>query len=262
MSEVRTDTTDQTDSRVGTPLLVATGLTKRFGALTAIDDLSFEVGTGELFGIAGPNGAGKSTLLNLCTGQLRPDSGSLVFAGRDVAGKTPYTLCHAGIARTFQIPMIFESMNVRENIAIGAMFGGPELVQKKANRRDLIDTALEATGMADRADQRAGTLALLARKRTMLAAALATQPRLIFMDEPLGGLTVEEVDELIAVIRSLHDQFGITFVLVEHKIRALKELSDRIMIIHYGSRICLDVPEAVVKDEQVIDVYLGNESFA
>lgn len=262
MTEVRSGTADQAGSSVSTPLLVASGLNKKFGALTAIDNLSFEVGAGELFGIAGPNGAGKSTLLNLCTGQLAPDSGSLTFAGRDVAGKSPYTLCHAGIARTFQIPMIFESMDVRENIAIGAMFGGPEMVQKKANRLDLIDTALEATGMAAQASHRAGTLALLARKRTMLAAALATQPRLIFMDEPLGGLTVEEVDELIAVIRSLHDRFGITFVLVEHKIRALKELSDRIMIIHYGSRICLDVPEVVVRDEQVIDVYLGDESFA
>lgn len=262
MSEVRSNTAAQAGSPVGTPLLVANGLNKRFGALTAIDDLSFDVGAGELFGIAGPNGAGKSTLLNLCTGQLAPDSGSLVFDGRDVVGKKPYSLCHAGIARTFQIPMIFESMAVRENVSIGAMFGGPEMIQRKASRLELIDTALEATGMVDHANQRAGTLALLARKRTMLAAALATQPRLIFMDEPLGGLTVEEVDELIAVIRSLHDRFGITFVLVEHKIRALKELSDRIMIIHYGSRICLDVPEAVVRDEQVIDVYLGNENFA
>ncbi|TQE99345.1 MAG: ATP-binding cassette domain-containing protein, partial [Spiribacter salinus] len=119
MSEVRSNTAAQAGSPVGTPLLVANGLNKRFGALTAIDDLSFDVGAGELFGIAGPNGAGKSTLLNLCTGQLAPDSGSLVFDGRDVVGKKPYSLCHAGIARTFQIPMIFESMDVRENVSIG-----------------------------------------------------------------------------------------------------------------------------------------------
>jgi branched-chain amino acid transport system ATP-binding protein len=244
------------------PLLSVRNLCKRFGALAAIDDLSFDVEVNELFGIAGPNGAGKSTLLNLCTGQLVPDRGELCLSGRRINGQRPHQLCHAGIARTFQIPMIFESMSIRENVAIGAMFGGSERFQSHKARDRLVHQALEACQLSDRAEERAGTLGLLARKLTMLAAALATQPRLVFMDEPLGGLIVEEVDDFVARIRALHARFGITFVLVEHKMRALADLSDRIMIMHYGRRICLDEPAAVMADPQVIDVYLGDENIA
>lgn len=244
------------------PLLSVINLCKSFGALAAIDDLSFDVEAKELFGIAGPNGAGKSTLLNLCTGQLAPDRGELRLNGRRINGQRPHRLCHTGIARTFQIPMIFESISIRENVEIGAMFGGPERFQSHKDRDRIVDRALDACHLSARADERAGTLGLLARKLTMLAAALATQPRLIFMDEPLGGLIVEEVDDFVARIRALHERFGITFVLVEHKMRALADLSDRIMIMHYGRRICLDEPAVVMKDPQVVEVYLGDENIA
>ncbi len=263
MAEPVARSSEETDrSGSAEPLLSVRGLCKSFGSLVAIDDLSFDIAEKELFGIAGPNGAGKSTLLNLCTGQLSADRGDIIFAGRRLNQQRSHRLCHAGIARTFQIPMIFKSISVRENVEIGAMFGGPERYQSHKRRDELVTQALQACNLEDRADQRAGTLALLARKMTMLAAALATQPRLVFMDEPLGGLTVEEVDDLVEAIRSLHARFGITFVLVEHKIRALKALSDRMMIMHYGSRICLDRPDVVVKNQQVIDVYLGDETVA
>lgn len=243
-------------------LFQARNLRKQFGSLVAIDDLSFDVLDGEILGIAGPNGAGKSTLLNLCTGIIAPDSGSLEFRTRAINRLRTHQLCHAGIARTFQVPAIFESLSVRQNVEIGAMFGGPEHYQSSSRRKELVEYALSATGLADRMQQRAGTLSLLARKMTMLAAALATQPSLMFMDEPMGGLTQEEVEAFSGTIRSVHERFDLAFVIVEHKIRALTELSDRMMIMHFGSRICLDRPEVVIRDERVMEVYLGNEDLA
>lgn len=243
-------------------LFRAKNLRKQFGSLVAIDDLSFDVHEGEILGIAGPNGAGKSTLLNLCTGLISPDSGTLAFRGRKINRLRTHQLCHAGIARTFQVPAIFESLTVRQNVEIGAMFGGPENYQSSSRRKELVDYALSATGLADRTQQRTGTLSLLARKMTMLAAALATQPRLMFMDEPMGGLTQEEVEEFSATIHSVHERFELAFVIVEHKIRALTELSERMMIMHFGNRICLDRPEVVIRDERVVEVYLGNEDLA
>lgn len=264
MTENATSKTGDPDTRpaADTPLFRAENLHRQFGSLVAIDDLSFDVHAGEILGIAGPNGAGKSTLLNLCTGVISPDSGTLRLRGRKINRLRTHQLCHAGIARTFQVPTIFESLDVRQNVEIGAMFGGPEHYQSSLRRKELVEYALSATGLGDRMRQRAGTLSLLARKMTMLAAALATQPSLMFMDEPMGGLTLEEVEQFSATIRSVHERFDLSFVIVEHKIRALTELSDRMMIMHFGNRICLDRPEVVVRDERVVEVYLGNEDLA
>jgi len=242
----------------GAEVLSLRAVVKKFGALVALNDLSFDVLPGEIFGVAGPNGAGKSTLLNVCTGVLSPDAGEIVFAGEPMQGRPPHRFCRKGIARTFQIPQIFVSMSVFDNVATGAMFG---LAGKPAEDRPVkehVDAILEMTGLAPKREMPARHADLLTRKMTMLAAALATSPTLVFMDEPLAGFTTQETDRFSALISRIHQDLAITFVVVEHKIRALTKLADRIMILHQGARICLDTPQNVLRDKRVIDVYLGS----
>ena len=232
---------------------------KRFGRLAALDGLSFDVHAGEIFGIAGPNGAGKSTLLNVATGVLKPDGGTIVFEGEAIGGRAPHRICRQGIARTFQIPQVFASMSIRENVAIGAAFGLAGKPDAGAGEAQQVDAVLDLTGLAAKQNAPAGKVDLLTRKMTMLSAALATRPKLVFMDEPLAGFTRDEITRFADLILHLHASLGITFVLVEHKIRALTRLSHRIMIVHQGRRIALDRPEAVLSDSHVIEVYLGTE---
>ncbi len=247
---------DQATSDVsGTPFFSVENLTKRFGALVALNDLSFDLRRNEIFGIAGPNGAGKSTLLNVCSGVLPPTSGRIYFRSESVEGLAPYKMCHKGVGRTFQIPQVFSSMSIEENIEIGMTFGH---VSAKSPRH-LVDELLETSGLASHRNEPAGKVDLITRKMTMLASVLATQPEIVFMDEPLAGLNSEEIQTFVELISQLHDRTDVTFVVVEHKIRALSELSDRLMVIHFGGCICLDSPEVVVKDEHVIEVYLGTE---
>jgi branched-chain amino acid transport system ATP-binding protein len=237
-------------------------LSKRFGALAALNDLSFDVEKGEIFGIAGPNGAGKTTLLNVCTGTLAPTSGRILLDGEQVEGLEPYRLCHRGLARTFQIPRLFISMTVYDNVATGAIFGLGNKPGDGRTAKQVVGDILEVTDLLPSSDIPIASADLLTRKMTMLAAALATRPKLVFMDEPLAGLTSEEIDRFVELIARLHDTLKIDFIVIEHKVRALTELCDRIMIMHYGSRICLDTPQRALRDKQVIDVYLGAEYFA
>jgi branched-chain amino acid transport system ATP-binding protein len=247
------------EPRPAQPVLSVQRLSKRFGALAALNDLSFDVEKGEIFGIAGPNGAGKSTLLNVCTGALAPTSGGIFLDGERVDGLKPYRLCHRGLARTFQVPRLFETMTVHENVATGAMFGegGDGRTMKQ-----LVGDILALTGLLPSSDMPIASANLLTRKMTMLAAALATRPKLIFMDEPLAGFLSEEIDHFVELIAKLHGTLRIDFIVIEHKVRALTRLCDRIMIMHYGSSICIDVPEKALRDKQVIEVYLGAEYFA
>ena len=237
-------------------------LSKKFGALAALNDLSFDVEKGEIFGIAGPNGAGKTTLLNVCTGALAPTSGRIFLDGEQVDGLEPYRLCHKGLARTFQIPRLFNSMTVYDNVATGAIFGLGDKPGDGRTMKQVVGDILELTDLLPSSDGPIASADLLTRKKTMLAAALATRPKLIFMDEPLAGLTSEEIDYFVELIAKLHDMAKIDFIVIEHKVRALTRLCDRIMIMHYGSRICLDTPQRALSDRQVIDVYLGAEYFA
>lgn len=237
-------------------------LSKKFGALAALNDLSFDVEKGEIFGIAGPNGAGKTTLLNVCTGALAPTSGRIFLDGEQVDGLEPYRLCHKGLARTFQIPRLFNSMTVHDNVATGAIFGLGNKPGDGRTMKQVVGDILELTDLLPSSDRPIASADLLTRKMTMLAAALATRPKLIFMDEPLAGLTSEEIDYFVELIAKLHDTLKIDFIVIEHKVRALTRLCDRIMIMHYGSRICLDTPQKALRDRQVIDVYLGAEYFA
>jgi branched-chain amino acid transport system ATP-binding protein len=244
----------------GSPIMALDHVSRRFGVLKALDDLSFDIRRGEILGIAGPNGAGKTTLLNVCTGVLAPSAGALAFEGKAVAGLPAHRCCRLGIARTFQIPQIFSSMSVADNVATGAMFGvGAHDAQSLETK---VPDVLAITGLSGQGDRPAGRADLLTRKRIMLAAALATEPKLIFLDEPLSGLNAEEVDIFVGLFRRLHAALGLTLVVVEHKVRALASLCDRILILSSGSLLCLDRPDTVLRDARVIDIYLGARNFA
>jgi branched-chain amino acid transport system ATP-binding protein len=236
-------------------------VSRRFGSLMALNDLSFEIARGEILGIAGPNGAGKSTLLNVCTGVVPPSAGRVVFEGQTVSGLAAHRFCRIGIARTFQIPHIFSSMTVEENVLTGAMFGNATHLGE-AELRGRLSDVLEITGLARQRRQQASLADLITRKRIMIAAALATDPKLLFLDEPLSGLNAEEVEIFVALFRHLHAALGLTLVVVEHKVRALAAMSHRILILNAGTRLCLDKPEAVLREPRVIDIYLGSRNLA
>lgn len=248
--------TERADSAPGIPFFSVRNIVKRFGALIALDGVTFDLRRGEILGIAGPNGAGKSTLLNVCGGSLAPTSGEIVLEGERVEGLSPYRMCHRGLGRTFQIPQVFSSLSVEENITVGRMFGGGKTAGAAG---DIVPFLVDVCGLAARRHEPAGKVSLMARKMIMLAAVLAARPKLVFLDEPLAGLNKEEIQVFMDLISKLHDEMDLTCIVVEHKIRALSQLSDRLMVIHFGRCICLDAPEVVVRDAQVVDVYLGTE---
>jgi branched-chain amino acid transport system ATP-binding protein len=243
-------------SRTGSAdrLMSVSGITKSFGAFKALEDISFTVEAGEILGVAGPNGAGKSTLLNVCTGLMPPDKGSIVLGDRRTDRWPPHRLCHAGVARTFQIPQVFESLTVYENIETGGWFGTRDRPQV---RRAHAERILDLLGLAGHRHRAAGSTDLLTRKMTMLGAALATGPRLLFMDEPFGGLNADEIEAYAELVFRLRQELGMSLVIVEHKIRALARLSSRLMILNFGAVLCLGAVQDVLNNTQVIDIYLG-----
>jgi branched-chain amino acid transport system ATP-binding protein len=261
MQQVAADTGSTAAPAAAEAILAVEHVCRRFGSLLALADLSFKIARGEILGIAGPNGAGKSTLLNVCTGVVPPSSGRVVFEGETVSGLPAHRFCRIGIARTFQIPQIFSSMTVEENVLTGAMFGNAKHMDDQRIRGCLNDV-LEITGLARQRHQPASLADLITRKRIMIAAALATGPRLLFLDEPLAGLNAEEVEIFVGLFRHLHAELGLTLVVVEHKVRALAALSRRILILNAGALLCLDTPDAVLREPRVIDIYLGSRNLA
>lgn len=242
------------------PLLSCRTLSKHFGSLAAVNNLSFEVAAGEILGIGGPNGAGKTTLFDVLSGNNPATSGQILFEGRDITHLPPEAICHAGIARTFQLNASFDSLTVRENVRVAALFG-------RDNRRmpglriapeteAVTDAALAAVGLVGRDGELAGRLPVFDRKLLMLAGAIASRPRLLLMDEPVGGLNATETDRMMETVRAVATQ-GVTIVLIEHVMRFLVALSDRVMILHHGEKIFEGPPGGLVRDRTVIDVYLG-----
>ncbi|MFM0174243.1 ABC transporter ATP-binding protein [Paraburkholderia sediminicola] len=238
------------------PVLRLTSVSKRYGALQVTDDISFAVERGETYGILGPNGAGKTTLFNLVSGDVRPDQGSVEFDGADVNHLPPHRRCVAGIGRSYQVPRPFGGMTVFENLLVGATFGG-ELTGHAAY--DVCVDVLERTGLKARANQLAGTLGLLDRKRLELARALATQPQLLLLDEIAGGLTEPETHALVDEIRRVKER-GVTIVWIEHVVHALLAVADRLLVINFGKRLAEGLPAAVMDDPEVRRVYLGLEA--
>jgi branched-chain amino acid transport system ATP-binding protein len=236
-------------------ILQCKNLTKQFGKLTAVDDLSFDVRKGEIFGIAGPNGAGKTTLYNLITG-IYQGTGEILFEGEDLTGVRAHRICHKGIARTFQIPQLFLTLPVHANVRVGAHFGLPG----KDNESDNIRSVLEFTGLKEKCDATASTLNLWDKKMTMLAAALATRPRLLLLDEPIAGLNPREIRILVDMIKRINTELGLTVIIIEHFMKVLTELSQRLMILENGALICLGEPVEVVGNKKVIECYLGDSN--
>ena len=236
-----------------TVVLETAGLRKSFGGVLVIDDLSVQLNEGEALGIVGPNGAGKTTLFNLMTGVHRPDDGRVVFKGRDVTHVPRQDRCRQGIGRTYQIPRPFSDMSVFENVLVCASYARG--MSERASYRRCVET-LELTRLTDKANQRAGTLTLLNRKRLELARALAGDPTVLLLDEIAGGLTEAEVDELIETVRDLHAE-GVSIIWIEHIMHALLASVDRIFAINFGRKIAEGEPEDVMCSDEVQACYMG-----
>ena len=234
-------------------LLALQGVSRAFGSLTVLDRLTLAVGENEAVGVIGPNGAGKTTALNVMAGRLRPDRGAVVFDGRDVTAMPAHARCRAGIALTHQIPHPFEAMTVFENVLVGATQGGG-LHERKAYAPCLA--ALALSGLADKANVRAGALPLLDRKRLELARALATKPRVLLLDEIAGGLTEPEVQVLIGVVRQVRAE-GVAIIWIEHIVHALRSVVDRLVAISFGRNLMDGPPDTVMASAEVQRVYLG-----
>jgi branched-chain amino acid transport system ATP-binding protein len=233
-------------------LLEVSGLTRFFGGLRAVGNLSFEVAGGEILGLIGPNGAGKTTVFNLVTGFVRPSSGEVRLEGRSVLGLRPHAVARRGMARTFQIVKPFPNLSVRENVALAAFLRHP-------SRRDAeaaAERVLERVELGHRAEALASQLNLMDQKRLEMAKALATGPRVVLLDEPMGGLTPSEVDVASGIVRRIRDG-GVTVVLVEHVMKAIMRISDRVVVMHHGEKIAEGPPAAVVEDPAVIAAYFG-----
>jgi branched-chain amino acid transport system ATP-binding protein len=242
-----------------TTLLEVRSLKKHFGGLRAVNDVSFTIAEGEILGLIGPNGAGKTTLFNLISGVLRPDHGSLFFAGEDVTAWSPDKIARRGLARTHQIVKPLNDLSVLDNVTVGACFGRENLPLRDA--RNVAREVLDFVGMADRAGVPAHSLTIAGKKRLEVARALAARPRLILLDEVLSGLNPTEVARLIGLVRSL-PQRGIAVFLIEHVMQAIMHLSHRIMVLNFGQKIAEGPPEEVARHPQVVEAYLGDPNIA
>jgi len=234
-------------------LLALQGVSKAFGSLRVIDELTIDVFDREALGVIGPNGAGKTTALNLLIGRLRPDRGAVVFAGRDITAVPPHARCRTGLALTHQIPHPFDALTVFENVLVGGVFGGGR-TERQAYGPSLA--ALELTGLAPKANTLARALTLLERKRLELARALATSPRVLLLDEIAGGLGEREVHELVEVIRRVHRE-GVAIIWIEHIVHALRSLVTRLAVINAGRMLVDGPPDDVMRNPDVQRVYLG-----
>ena len=233
-------------------MLKAINVTKKFGELKAVNDLSFEVHAGQVFGIAGPNGAGKTTVYNLITGFYGYE-GKIEFDGRDISGLPPYRIAKAGIARTFQIPQTFPSLSVQKAISVGSRFGAHGGLDLKH-----VDEVIQFVDLESERRRPTGLINLLDKKKLMIGAALATKPKILMLDEPMAGCNATEIRSLMELIAKINTELGITIIIIEHFMKVLTELTESLLIIETGTKIMQAEPVKVVNDPRVIECYLGD----
>jgi len=235
------------------PLLSVDGISKRFSGLQAVDGVSFTVPPGAIVGLIGPNGAGKTTIFNLIAGVFRPDAGTIRLDGGDITGLRPDLACGAGIGRTFQVVRPFGALTALDNVMVGAF----KRTASPATARRAALQILERVGLADKANAVAASLTLPDRKRLETARALATSPKLLLLDEVMAGLRPVEIDVMVRVFADLSRETGLAILLTEHVMRAVMVLSQHIVVVHHGQKICEGPPEAVARDDKVIACYFG-----
>jgi len=233
-------------------LLTVQNLTKKFGGLTAVNDFSLSVEEGEILGMIGPNGAGKTTAFNMISGYYTPNEGNVTFEGREITGNRPDVICKLGLARTFQIVKPFAQLSVLDNVMVGAYNRTNNNKEARQRSMDILDFL----GMNDLTHQLAGSLSVAGRKRLEIARVLATEPKMILFDEAMAGLRSRETDEIIELVRQISKQ-GVALLLVEHVMKVIMSLSDRIVVIHHGEKIAEGEPGEIVNNKAVIDAYLG-----
>jgi branched-chain amino acid transport system ATP-binding protein len=232
------------------------GVTKRFGGVAAVDGVTFEVGEGEIVGIIGPNGAGKTTLLNCISGLHRLDGGDIRWEGASIAGMAPHRIAKLGIGRTFQIVKPFGSMTVRENAAVGALFGRADARRGPREAFGIADQVLDLVGLKAKADHPVSALTIPDRKRLEVARAVATRPHLLLLDEVMAGLNNVEIDDALEMVKAVHAT-GVTVLLIEHVMRVIVGVCRRAIVLDFGQVLAQGEPEVVLRDDRVIQAYLG-----
>ncbi len=240
-------------------ILEVKGVTKRFGGLIAVNDVSFDLPEGQILGLIGPNGAGKTTLFNCINGVYPPTEGQVIFKGEDITGLKTYNVAHRNLARTHQIVKPMNDLTVNENVMVGACFGGEGKSLHDAS--EISQEVLDFLGIGDRSEQLAGSLNVAQKKRLEMARALASRPKLLLLDEVLAGLNPTEITEMVTTVKNIRDQ-GVTIIMIEHVMHAIMNVSDRIIVLDYGSLIAEGLPDEISNNEKVIEAYLGDPKLA
>lgn len=242
-------------------LLSCQNVSKYYGAMAAVSDLSFDVRPGEILGVGGPNGAGKTTLFDVISGLTPASNGRIMLDGQDIRYLSADKICHLGLLRTFQLNAGFDTMTVRENVLVSAYYGSRNVffpaLRYDRETRDRAAYAMDLVGIGDVADRVVGEIPVLQRKLLMLAGAIACNPKVLLMDEPAGGLSPHEIELVIDLMNKIRAELNLTVVLIEHVMRFFVALSDRVMIMHHGKKIYEGLPSGLLTDKTVIDVYLG-----
>jgi branched-chain amino acid transport system ATP-binding protein len=238
------------------PVLETRGLGRQFGGLQAVSDVSFSVPEGQVLGVIGPNGAGKSTFINLVTGHIKPTEGRVLIDGKDLTGARPWVIAKARVARTFQIVKPFRGMSVRENVAVGILYG-PQGTNVMSRALKAADEVLEEVGIGGMGDRPPGELSVADARRLEFAKALALRPRLLLLDEVMAGLRHTEIEPSLALIRTLKAR-GVTIIVVEHVMKAILAVSDQVLVLHQGKILTSGDPRDVLSDSRVIEAYLGH----
>ena len=236
------------------PLLSLKQLTKQFGGLTAVREVSLDLNAGEILGLIGPNGAGKTTLFNMISGSFLPTSGRIYFRGEDITDRPPHKICRMGIARTFQIVRPFAKLSVVDNVMVGAFLRTRQARPAEEKAREVVDFV----GLGPYADRPAQALTTAGRKRLELARALATDPQILLLDEVIAGLTPTESLAIVELIHKIRES-KVTILVIEHVMKAIMSLSDRVAVLHHGELIAIDTPSSIASDERVVEAYLGEE---